>query len=179
MLYAKPFFWVRMLIVVSCFHYEMCITLHYCSPAQEDPRSFRHRQRNGQIEGELTAFLRHTSWSTISCHCWSPNADNFVSAGIITTRSVLVGCLLRLEPNLQTKVSVKWRVCQWVSEVSVWVCEWVCELWVSECVMCECVSELSEWVSEWKWVYIPYLETSDRTLSPICSTSFSNNTPLC
>ena len=33
-----------------------------------------------------------------------PNSDNFVSAGIITTRSVLVGCLLRLEPNLQTKV---------------------------------------------------------------------------
>ena len=33
-----------------------------------------------------------------------PNPDNFVSAGIISTRSVLVGCLLRLEPNLQTKV---------------------------------------------------------------------------
>ena len=34
-----------------------------------------------------------------------PNADNFVSAGIINTRSTLIGCLLRLEPNKETKVS--------------------------------------------------------------------------
>ena len=33
-----------------------------------------------------------------------PNPDNFVSAGVINTRAVLIGCLLRLEPNLQTKV---------------------------------------------------------------------------
>jgi hypothetical protein len=34
-----------------------------------------------------------------------PNADNFVSAGIINTRTTLIGCLLRLEPNKETKVS--------------------------------------------------------------------------
>ena len=34
-----------------------------------------------------------------------PNVDNFVSAGIINTRSTLIGCLLRLEPNKETKVS--------------------------------------------------------------------------
>ena len=28
-----------------------------------------------------------------------PNHDNFVSAGVITTRNMLVGCLLRLEPK--------------------------------------------------------------------------------
>ena len=33
-----------------------------------------------------------------------PNADNFVSAGIVNTRSTLIGCLLRLEPNKETKV---------------------------------------------------------------------------
>ena len=33
-----------------------------------------------------------------------PNPDNFVSAGVINTKSMLVGCLLRLEPNIQTQV---------------------------------------------------------------------------
>lgn len=34
-----------------------------------------------------------------------PNPDNFVSAGILNTKAVLVGCLLRLEPNMEKKVS--------------------------------------------------------------------------
>ena len=34
-----------------------------------------------------------------------PNADNFVSACIINTTNVLVGVLLRLEPNYQTQVN--------------------------------------------------------------------------
>ena len=34
-----------------------------------------------------------------------PNTDNFVSAGIINTRTTLIGCLMRLEPNKETKVS--------------------------------------------------------------------------
>ena len=33
-----------------------------------------------------------------------PNPDNFVSAGIVNTRTTLIGCLLRLEPNKETKV---------------------------------------------------------------------------
>jgi len=33
-----------------------------------------------------------------------PNPDNYVSAGVINTKSLLVGCLVRLEPNLQTKM---------------------------------------------------------------------------
>ena len=33
-----------------------------------------------------------------------PNPSNFVSAGIVSTTTVLVGCLLRLEPNLDIKV---------------------------------------------------------------------------
>ncbi len=40
-----------------------------------------------------------------------PNPDNFVSAGIVNTQSVLVGCLLRLEPNKQTKVCMCVYVC--------------------------------------------------------------------
>lgn len=34
-----------------------------------------------------------------------PNPDNFVSAGIINTKTALIGCLLRLEPNKDKNVS--------------------------------------------------------------------------
>lgn len=33
-----------------------------------------------------------------------PNPDNFVGAGIIQTKTLQVGCLLRLEPNTQAQV---------------------------------------------------------------------------
>jgi len=33
-----------------------------------------------------------------------PNPDNYVAGGILNTSSVLVGCLVRLEPNKQTEV---------------------------------------------------------------------------
>ncbi len=33
-----------------------------------------------------------------------PNPDNFVCAGIVHTRSLQIGCLLRLEPNNQAHV---------------------------------------------------------------------------
>ena len=35
-----------------------------------------------------------------------PNPDNYVAGAILSTSTVLVGCLLRLEPNKQTEVSV-------------------------------------------------------------------------
>jgi hypothetical protein len=35
-----------------------------------------------------------------------PNPENFVGAGIIQTKALQVGCLLRLEPNAQAQVSV-------------------------------------------------------------------------
>ena len=34
-----------------------------------------------------------------------PNPENFVCAGIIHTKNVQIGCLLRLEPNAQAHVS--------------------------------------------------------------------------
>lgn len=33
-----------------------------------------------------------------------PNPANFVGAGIVHTRTTQIGCLLRLEPNLQAQV---------------------------------------------------------------------------
>ena len=35
-----------------------------------------------------------------------PNPDNFVCAGIIHTRSLQIGTLLRLEPNKQAQVGI-------------------------------------------------------------------------
>jgi len=35
-----------------------------------------------------------------------PNPDNYVAGGILNTSTVLVGCLVRLEPNKQTEVSL-------------------------------------------------------------------------
>lgn len=34
-----------------------------------------------------------------------PNPSNFVGAGVIHTKNVQVGCLLRLEPNTQAQVT--------------------------------------------------------------------------
>ena len=95
---------------------------------------FQHGQRNRLVKGEdvqyytltcmCTNLLHSTSSSLfISLHLSScslrdlvtsyklsllenvdPNPDNFVSADIISTHSVLMGCLLQLEINLQTKV---------------------------------------------------------------------------
>ena len=33
-----------------------------------------------------------------------PNSENFVCAGIIHTKTIQIGCLLRLEPNSQAHV---------------------------------------------------------------------------
>ena len=33
-----------------------------------------------------------------------PNAENYVCAGIIHTKTLQIGCLLRLEPNSQAQV---------------------------------------------------------------------------
>ncbi|XP_008308524.1 AP-2 complex subunit alpha-2 isoform X2 [Cynoglossus semilaevis] len=55
-----------------------------------------------------------------------PNQENFVGAGVIHTKSIQVGCLLRLEPNVQaqmyrltlrtSKDSVSQRLCDLLSE---------------------------------------------------------------
>jgi len=35
-----------------------------------------------------------------------PNPDNYVAAAIIHTRAQQIGCLLRLEPNIQAEVDI-------------------------------------------------------------------------
>ena len=63
-----------------------------------------------------------------------PNPDNYVAGAILSTSTVLVGCLLRLEPNKQTEVCV--YLCVYVC-VCACVCVRVC---VRVCVcVCACV----------------------------------------
>ena len=55
-----------------------------------------------------------------------PNPDNYVGGAILSTSTVLVGCLLRLEPNKQTEVCVCVcaRVCMCM-RASTYVCVYV------------------------------------------------------
>ena len=43
-----------------------------------------------------------------------PNPDNYVGGAILSTSTVLVGCLLRLEPNKQTEVCVYVCTCVYI-----------------------------------------------------------------
>ena len=54
------------------------------------------------LEGRSTQFDTHEIISLFTGI--DPNPDNFVCAGIIHTRSVQIGVLLRLEPNKQAEV---------------------------------------------------------------------------
>ena len=50
-----------------------------------------------------------------------PNPDNFVCAGIIHTRAVQIGVLLRLEPNKQAEVRISslptWNILTLAEEI--------------------------------------------------------------
>ena len=63
-----------------------------------------------------------------------PNPDNYVAGAILSTSTLLVGCLLRLEPNKQTEVCVRMFV-----HICVLACTCVCVLCGCFCVSV-CVS---------------------------------------
>lgn len=54
-----------------------------------------------------------------------PNPANFVGAGIIHTKTTQIGCLLRLEPNLQAQVRL-------LEEIVIYT-QVVCLLWCHVC----------------------------------------------
>ena len=59
------------------------------------------------LEGEHHIFLRiMLVQPLLHCAGIDPNPDNFVCAGIIHTRAVQIGVLLRLEPNKQAEVEI-------------------------------------------------------------------------
>ncbi|XP_019861669.1 PREDICTED: AP-2 complex subunit alpha-2-like [Amphimedon queenslandica] len=69
------------------------------NPAQESQKIFTTTQ---PMDKE-TASTKLTGFGFSVLEGIDPNSDNFVSACIVKTKKVLVGCLLRLEPNHQTK----------------------------------------------------------------------------
>lgn len=67
-----------------------------------------------------------------------PNPDNYVAGAILSTSTVLVGCLLRLEPNKQTEVCMH----VYVSYIHVCVCMCACAcacVYACTCI-CTCAS---------------------------------------
>ncbi len=106
--------------------------MYVCSPQQEAQSVFPAKylikyatakaEVNGQISLPFFTFssqLLGLGLSVISDI--DPSPDNFFSAGVVNTTAVLVDCLVRLEHNRQTKVSVYVRVCACVC-----VCVYVC-----------------------------------------------------
>ena len=55
----------------------------------------------------MRVVLQLSSFGMMVLEGIDPNKDNFVGCGIIHTRAMKIGCLLRLEPNRQAKVAIK------------------------------------------------------------------------
>lgn len=72
----------------------MCAPLGGCSPLLAPVPWAPVSPLSSQIIGFGSALLEEVD----------PNPANFVGAGIIHTRTAQIGCLLRLEPNLQAQV---------------------------------------------------------------------------
>uniref|UniRef100_H3BDM8 Adaptor related protein complex 2 subunit alpha 1 n=1 Tax=Latimeria chalumnae TaxID=7897 RepID=H3BDM8_LATCH len=69
-------------------------------PQQEAQKIFK---ANHPMDSEVTK-AKLIGFGSALLENVDPNPDNFVGAGIIQTKSVQVGCLLRLEPNAQAQM---------------------------------------------------------------------------
>ncbi|XP_063798483.1 AP-2 complex subunit alpha-1 isoform X2 [Pseudophryne corroboree] len=69
-------------------------------PQQEAQKIFK---ANHPMDSEVTK-AKLLGFGTALLENVDPNPDNYISAGIIQTKSVQVGCLLRLEPNGQAQM---------------------------------------------------------------------------
>uniref|UniRef100_S4RRB7 Clathrin adaptor alpha-adaptin appendage C-terminal subdomain domain-containing protein n=1 Tax=Petromyzon marinus TaxID=7757 RepID=S4RRB7_PETMA len=92
------------------------------SPQQEAQRIFK---ATTPMELEVTK-AKLVGFGMAMLERVDPNPDNYVGAGIIQTKTLQIGCLLRLEPNLQaqmyrltlrtSKESVSKRLCELLAE---------------------------------------------------------------
>ncbi|XP_042299756.1 AP-2 complex subunit alpha-2 isoform X4 [Sceloporus undulatus] len=92
------------------------------SPQQEVQNIFK---ANHPMDTEITK-AKIIGFGTALLEDVDPNPVNFVGAGIIHTKSIQIGCLMRLEPNLQaqmyrltlrtSKETVSRRLCELLSE---------------------------------------------------------------
>ncbi|XP_067875851.1 AP-2 complex subunit alpha-2 isoform X2 [Heterodontus francisci] len=70
------------------------------SPQQEAQKIFK---ANHPMDAEVTK-AKLIGFGSALLQDVDPNRDNFVGAGVIHTKSIQVGCLLRLEPNSQAQM---------------------------------------------------------------------------
>jgi len=70
-------------------------------PAQESQKIFKAAQPMENTDATKTRLIGYGFQLLENI---DPNPDNFVCAGIIHTRSLQIGCLLRLEPNKQAQM---------------------------------------------------------------------------
>ncbi|XP_059496406.1 AP-2 complex subunit alpha-2 isoform X2 [Stegostoma tigrinum] len=70
------------------------------SPQQEAQKIFK---ANHPMDSEVTK-AKLIGFGSALLQDVDPNRDNFVGAGVIHTKSIQVGCLLRLEPNSQAQM---------------------------------------------------------------------------
>ncbi|KAL7992096.1 hypothetical protein Chor_016352, partial [Crotalus horridus] len=92
------------------------------NPQQEVQNIFK---ANHPMDAEITK-AKIIGFGTALLEEVDPNPANFVGAGIIYTKSIQIGCLMRLEPNLQaemyrltlrtSKETVSRRLCELLSE---------------------------------------------------------------
>ncbi|XP_062973177.1 AP-2 complex subunit alpha-2 isoform X2 [Elgaria multicarinata webbii] len=92
------------------------------NPQQEVQNIFK---ANHPMDTEITK-AKIIGFGTALLEEVDPNSANFVGAGIIHTKSIQIGCLMRLEPNLQaqmyrltlrtSKETVSRRLCELLSE---------------------------------------------------------------
>ncbi|ETE65636.1 AP-2 complex subunit alpha-2, partial [Ophiophagus hannah] len=92
------------------------------NPQQEVQNIFK---ANHPMDAEITK-AKIIGFGTALLEEVDPNRANFVGAGIIHTKSIQIGCLMRLEPNLQaemyrltlrtSKETVSRRLCELLSE---------------------------------------------------------------
>ncbi|XP_063292440.1 AP-2 complex subunit alpha-1 isoform X2 [Pelobates fuscus] len=69
-------------------------------PQQEAQKIFK---ANHPMDSEVTK-AKLLGFGTALLENVDPNPDNYVGAGIVQTKSIQVGCLLRLEPNIQAQM---------------------------------------------------------------------------
>src|SRR5258705_3675538 len=82
----------------SCF---LTVHVHLFRPQQEAQKIFR-----SAVPIDMTATkAKLLGFGMQLMEGIDPNPENFVSAGIVHTRTHQVGCLLRLEPNRQAQGS--------------------------------------------------------------------------
>ncbi|MEE6482699.1 hypothetical protein FKM82_013319 [Ascaphus truei] len=79
---------------------EAPLTSIKLSPQQEAQKIFK---ASHPMDSEVTK-AKLLGFGTALLENVDPNPDNYVGAGIIQTKSVQVGCLLRLEPNIQAQM---------------------------------------------------------------------------